>query len=119
MNHSLCIISTKSPYQGYCAREALDTAFVSSSYNIPTSLLLMGDGVYQIVAAQSPDLLPRKNLSALFKSLPLYGLEIIYVDEESLAERNLSPDQLLANHKILTALQLQALLNTHDKILSF
>ncbi|MDP0562036.1 MAG: sulfurtransferase complex subunit TusC [Candidatus Endonucleobacter sp. (ex Gigantidas childressi)] len=119
MTYSICIISTKSPYRGYSAKEALDTVMTSSSYNISTNLLLMGDGVYQIVAAQSPEQLSRKNLAALFKSLPLYGIEKVYVDETSLTERNLNAEQLLPNHEILTTAQLQTLLNKHNRILSF
>ncbi|MDP0587800.1 MAG: sulfurtransferase complex subunit TusC [Candidatus Endonucleobacter bathymodioli] len=119
MTCSICIISTKSPYRGHSAKEALDTVMTSLSYHIPTNLLLMGDGVYQIVAAQSPEQLPRKNLTALFKSLALYGIDKVYVDEAAMTERNLNAEQLLPNHKILTTLQLRTLLNKHNKIMSF
>ncbi|WP_330926403.1 sulfurtransferase complex subunit TusC [Candidatus Sororendozoicomonas aggregata] len=119
MSQSLCIISTKAPYHGQRAREALDTALVSSSFDVPTRLLLMGDGVYQLLANQSPQMLPRKNLSALLKALPLYGIDTIYVDEASLKERHISSGQLLPDHTVLTQKALTDFLSQQIKILSF
>ncbi len=119
MSQSLCIISTKAPYHGQRAREALDAAMVSSSFDVPTRLLLMGDGVYQLLASQAPEMLPRKNLSALLKALPLYGIDTIYVDEASLEERHISPGQLLPDHTVLTKKALTNFLGQQINILSF
>ncbi len=119
MTESICIISTKAPYQGQFAREALDTAFVSASYDIPTSLLLMGDGVYQLLKQQSPEQLPRKNLASLLNSLPLYGIEQIYVDSLSITERNIDPTSLQQPFQLLEPSQLAEFLDQHDKVLSF
>ena len=119
MSDAICIISTKTPYQGQSAREALDAALVSASYDIPTTLILMGDGVYQLLAGQSPEQLPRKNVSSLFKALPLYGIDTIYVDAESMSERGLTTKQLLPNHTLLSPPELRQLLQQHPKVLSF
>ena len=76
-SQSLCIISTRAPYSGQTAREALDLALVSASYDLDTSLILMGDGVYQLLDNQSPESIHRKNLTSMFKALPLYGIDSI------------------------------------------
>jgi tRNA 2-thiouridine synthesizing protein C len=119
VSQSVCIISTRPPYKGQSAREALDVALVSASYDIPTSLLLMGEGVYQLLDNQAPDSLPRKNLSALFKSLELYGIDTVYVDGESLEERNIDPEQLLPLYTLLEGDGVAAFLGQHDKVLNF
>ena len=119
MTQSVCIISTRPPYAGQFAREALDTALVSASYEIPTSLLLMGDGVYQLLDNQSPGQLPRKNLSSLFKSLALYGIETVYIDRESMDERNIEPNQLLPLYTLLEEDALPTFIQQHDKVLNF
>ncbi|MDD7804002.1 MAG: sulfurtransferase complex subunit TusC [Endozoicomonas sp. (ex Botrylloides leachii)] len=119
MSTAICVISTKAPYQGQSAREALDAVLVSASYGISTHLILMGDGVYQLFAKQSPEHLPRKNISSLLKSLPLYGITSIYIDAESLRERNIIQTQLLSNHTLLSPADLQRLLQGTSKILSF
>ncbi|WP_257281393.1 MULTISPECIES: sulfurtransferase complex subunit TusC [unclassified Endozoicomonas] len=119
MSQSICIISTQAPYRGQFAREALDAALVSASYEIPTSLLLMGDGVYQILDGQSPGQLEKKKLSSLFQSLELYGIETVYVDGESLAERHLDPEQLLPLYTLLEGDAVASFLAQQDKVLSF
>ncbi|WP_194842633.1 sulfurtransferase complex subunit TusC [Endozoicomonas sp. OPT23] len=116
---SLCVVSSQSPYRGQSAREALDAALVSASYDLPTSLLLMGDGVYQLVDHQDPSQLPRKNLLAMFKSLELYGIETVYVDSESLDERGLEPEQLLPVYTLLEGDGVATFLATQKKVLNF
>ncbi|AMO56699.1 hypothetical protein GZ77_03045 [Endozoicomonas montiporae] len=119
MNHSVCIISTRAPYHGHAAREALDAALVSASYDLNTSVLLMGDGVYQLLNHQSPEQLPRKNLSALLKALPLYGIDSVFVDYESLQERDISEDQLSEGYTLLEEGGLAPFIAQHDKVLNF
>ncbi len=116
---SVCIISSQSPYRGQGAREALDAALVSASYDLPTSLVLMGDGVYQLLDHQAPDQLPRKNLLAMFKSLELYGIDTVYVDSESLAERGLESEQLLPVYTLLEGDGVATFLATQAKVLNF
>lgn len=119
MAMSLCVISTRAPYQGQSAREALDAAFVSASCDITTSMLLAGDGVYQLLADQTPAVLPRKSLLALMKSLPLYGIETIHVDGQSLTERHIPEASLMPPFKLIPPEQLADFLSQHDKVLSF
>ena len=39
----ICIISTRPPYGSTVAKDALDTALVSASYDQETSLLFLGE----------------------------------------------------------------------------
>ncbi|WP_062267559.1 sulfurtransferase complex subunit TusC [Endozoicomonas arenosclerae] len=119
MSQSICIISTQAPYRGQFAKEALDAALVSASYEIPTSLLLMGDGVYQVLEGQSPDQLGRKNIASMFQSLELYGIETVYIDGESLGERGIAPEQLLPLYTLLEGDAVASFLAQQDKVLSF
>ena len=119
MSDALCIISTKAPYSGQSAREALDAALVAASYDIPTSLLLMGDGVYQLLNNQKPESIPRKNLTSMFQALPLYGIDSIYIDQQSLTERNIQESSLQASAHILSQENLSDFIQQHPKVLSF
>ena len=100
-------------------REALDAVMVAASFEIPTSLLLMGDGVYQLLQNQQPELLPRKNLCAMMQAFPLYDIETIYVDEQSLQERNISEDQLQLPHTLVSSAELPAFIAKHQQVLNF
>ncbi|OED45243.1 hypothetical protein ACH42_05295 [Endozoicomonas sp. (ex Bugula neritina AB1)] len=119
MPDALCVISTKAPFAGQSAREALDSALVAASYDIPTSILLMGDGVYQLLKQQQPEHIPRKNLSSMFQALSLYGIETVYVDQLSLSERNLNQDDLQVPVSLLSQEQISPFLQQHPKVLSF
>ena len=119
MSQSLCIISTKAPYAGQSAREALDVVMVAASFEIPTSLLLMGDGVYQLLQKQQPEILPRKNLSSMMRALPMYDIETIYVDQQSLQERGISDDQLQSPFTLVCATELPAFIAKHQQVLNF
>ena len=115
---SVCVISTRPPYKGQSAREALDFAMVSAAYDIPTSLILMGAGIYQLLD-NHPSNLPRKSLATLFKSLELYGIDTIYVDAQSLEERHVNPHQLLPLYTLLPADRITNFLAQYDTILNF
>lgn len=119
MEQSVCVISTRAPYHGQAAREALDVVLVSASYDLNTSLLLMGDGVYQLLNNQAPEQLPRKNLTSMLKALPMYGVETIYVDAESLEERGISEEQLLPVFTLLEEGALAPFIAQYDKVLNF
>lgn len=119
MSQSLCVISTKAPYSGQSAREALDAVMVAASFEIPTSLLLMGDGVYQLLQKQQPQLLPRKNLSAMMQAFPLYDIETIHVDEQSLQERGISENQLQSPYTLIASDKLPEFIARHQQVLNF
>ncbi|MBO9492520.1 sulfurtransferase complex subunit TusC [Thalassotalea sp. G20_0] len=119
MSHSVCVISSRAPYSGQSAREALDTALVSASYDIETSLLLMGDGVYQLLKGQEAGDIPRKNLAAMLQVLPLYGIETIYVDQLSLEERGIRSDVLQEGVTVLAEGELPLFIQQHSRVFNF
>ena len=119
MSDSVCVISTRAPYCGQGAREALDAVLVSASYDVPTSFLLMGDGVLQLLKGQDPGGISRKNLFAMLQALPLYGIETIYVDEVSLLERGLGSTELYEGATMLASGALPSFLQQHTKVLTF
>lgn len=119
MSQSLCVISTKAPFAGQSAREALDAVMVAASFEIPVSLLLMGDGVYQLLQQQQPELLPRKNLSSMMQAFPLYDIDTIHVDEQSLLERGIQKDQLQPPFTLVASDDLPAFIASHQQVLNF
>lgn len=119
MSQSVCIISTRAPYQGQSAREALDAVLVCTSYDVPTTLLLMGDGVLQLLTGQDSQQIPRKNISAMLQVLALYGIETIHVDETSLLERGLDTTDLCQAVTVLGKDDLSLFIGQHSKVLNF
>lgn len=119
MSQSVCIISTRTPYGGQFAREALDAVLVCASYDIPAAFLLMGDGVFQLLTGQGSQHIQRKNHSAMLSMLPLYGIETIHVDETSLQERGIAASQLCQPVTVLSQGELPTFIRQHAKVLNF
>lgn len=119
MSLSICVISTRAPYHGQFAREALDAVLVSASYDIETRYLLIGDGVFQLLKGQESDLIPRKNLSSMLQVLPLYGVDTIHVDGYSLRERGIGLDNLQEGVTVLDQAELPRFIQQHARVLNF
>lgn len=75
---SLLIILTQGPNASSANQEALDIALAAASFDQPVSLLFEGDGVYQLLTEQDPNIVGRKNLSKAMKAFPIYGIEKLY-----------------------------------------
>lgn len=114
---SLLLVSQHAPWQGLMARETLDIALAGGAFDLPVSLLWQGDGVYQLLDGQNPEQLQQKNLQAQLASLPLFGLESLFVCRDSLAERNLLDAPQVLEVKLLDAAGVRELLAGHAQVL--
>ena len=116
----IMVISRQAPYGNQRAREALDTALVSATYDQDVSLVFMDDGVFQLLKQQQASVIEQKNLAANLSSLPLYGVEKIYVHSESLSARGLAAsDLILDDIQCVDSPALKQLLKEQDHLLSF
>lgn len=95
MSKSLSVIFNKAPYGSQSGRELLDIALMAAAFDMQISALFLGDGVYQLLNNQQPDILNMKNHSQTFKAMELYGIETVLVAEDDLSHRRLSASQLL------------------------
>ncbi len=77
-------IQHRAPYQGYSALETLDALLVAAAFGQNPSVLFQGDGVWQLLPSQEAQLMARASVVAQLEALPLYDVDDIYVDEESL-----------------------------------
>jgi tRNA 2-thiouridine synthesizing protein C len=100
-------------------RESLDLTLAMSAFNESLSLFFIDDGVYQLLASQSPGEILQKHYLPLFKMLALYDVENIYVCDKSLKERGLTTEMLGVEVKTLNKQQLQQQLSDQDQLLSF
>ena len=96
MSKSICIVFNKAPYGSQAGRELLDIALMAAAFEMPITAVFVGQGIYQLLNNQQPDILNIKNHSATFKALPLYDIEQILVEQSSLQQLNLKRNDLLA-----------------------
>lgn len=84
------IINSRSPYGDNAGKDALDLALIFGSYEQQISLFFHGDGVYQLITQQSPELIQQKNYLKTFGAFELYDVNHIYVCQQSLKQRQLT-----------------------------
>lgn len=83
------------------------------------SVLLLDDGIFQVVDDQDARELGTKDYSVSYKALADYGVEHIYCSDRHLEARNLTTADLLVAVEPLSDEEVRTLLAEHDVILSF
>ncbi|MDO8269011.1 MAG: sulfurtransferase complex subunit TusC [Moraxellaceae bacterium] len=115
----ILFIQHKAPYGSESPSETLDAALVCAAFGQTVSLLFQGDGVWQLLPEQQGQALERKTLIAQLGALPLYDIEHIYADADSLRERGLEHEQLGLPVTVLEADALRELVATQHSVLRF
>lgn len=106
----------RTPYGSVAAAEALDLALAAAAFDRPVSLLFLGDGVWQLATGQAPAGIARKDWTRAFGALADFGIEAVFAEAESLAERGLSAQGLALPVRVLDAVGVRALLDGHEAI---
>lgn len=118
MAKSLLVISRQAPWAGPGAREALDIVLAGGAFDLPLGLLFLDDGVFQLSAAQQPNTIQQKDLTANLRALPMFGVEDLFACEYSLAERGLNPQNLNLEVKTLDTQAVSALIERYDQVIT-
>ena len=112
-------IQHRAPFDGHAAAELLDALLVSAAFGQNPTVLFHGDGVWQLIGPQEPAALGCKSLVAQLEALPLYDVENILVEQESLDSRGLSAAQLALPVRAVSRSELPSLLAEHSPVLRF
>ena len=116
---SFLFICRRAPYGNSLAREALDVALTAATFDQTVSMLFTGDGVLQLVASQNPAAIGQKALDKQLAALPLYDVNTLYVDANSLSARGIETSQLKLPVQLLNAEQIAAKIAAHDVVMGF
>ncbi len=115
----LLVIFTQPPLTASLAKEGLDLALVSSTFEQRTGLVFLGAGILQLHQNQQPDTLALKGTQAMLKALELYDIDKIFVDEQALHDYSLTTESLLLTTESCNKKKLQQLISTSRNILTF
>jgi tRNA 2-thiouridine synthesizing protein C len=89
-------VNRRAPYGSVYALESLEVVLIGAAFEQDVSLLFVDDGVYQLKNGQDTGAVEMKNFSPTYNALGDYDVNKIYVCRESLEERNLATDDLMA-----------------------
>lgn len=115
----LTVVFQSAPHGNSRGREGLDLLLLNASYEVECAALFVGDGVYQLITGQQPQLIDSKDHIVTFKALPLYDVEQIVVCQQSLQERGLSGENLIVDADLKTPSEISTLLANSKEVLTF
>ena len=107
------------PHGSASGREGLDVILAASNYTEDLQVFFIGDGVMQLLKAQTPETILAKDYIQGFKLLSLCDVDAIYVCHRSLAERGFTQADLLIDCQIVNETDFSDQLATCDRILGF
>jgi tRNA 2-thiouridine synthesizing protein C len=90
----ILFVLRKPAHSGAYAQEMLDIIMTTAAFDQEVSVLLLDNAVFQIKKQQKPESSGLKDTAAIFKALPIYKIQPLYAEKESLEERGLAPDNL-------------------------
>lgn len=89
------IVNRRGPYGTVYGMEALDAMLAASAFEQDLSAVFLDDGVYQLKQGQNPAVLQFRHYTKTFAALSDFGIEQLYVEQESLFERGLCQADLM------------------------
>lgn len=117
------VLMRKAPYGSLYNWEGLQVLLIMGAYQmqgvIEIAVAFVDDGVFAIARGQDPAGLGVKTLSKTYPALPDFDIERFYVDAQSLADRNLTLDDLVIPTEPLDGAGMARLLEAQDAVLPF
>lgn len=116
---SLLLVFRRAPYGRSLSRAGYDVALAAAAFEQPVSLLFLDDGVWQLLPEQHADAIGARSITRTLESLPLYDIDTLYVDSDSLAHRGLVAESLIDTATPLDAAAVRELMASHRQVLVF
>ena len=114
----MMFVSRRAPHGTVYALETLEAMLLAGAFPLQVSVVFMDDGVFALKAGQQPLAVGMKNFAAAYRALADHGVEELFVEQESLARRGLSPADLMVPVASIDSAALGELMSAQDIILS-
>lgn len=111
-------LSRSAPYGSNRAQVCLDAALATAVFEQTVNYVFLDDGVYQLLKDQNADKIFTKTIGNAIETLELYGIQNIFIKEDSLRERNLSIDDLAIKVEPLSNKKLAELIDGSDSVIN-
>lgn len=116
---SLVIIFRHAPLGTTSAREGLDFAMLSASFEQQVSLVFTNEAVLHLLAGQTPENAGSKDYISAFKALSLYDIDTVLVCAQSMSSLGLTANDLNITANIVQPTTITQTLQTADEVLVF
>jgi tRNA 2-thiouridine synthesizing protein C len=112
-------VNRKAPHGTIYALESLETVLIGAAFDQDVSLVFMDDGVYQLKKGFNTKGIEAKNFQPTYRALDDYDVNKLYVEEEALAARGLTADDMCVPVEVMNRARIGELMEEQDVILSF
>ena len=112
----ITFISRSAPYGSNRANLCLDMALACAVFEQDVNYVFLDDGIYQLLKGQDGAAIQNKTLGSALETLALYSLENVYVDQQSLKERDIDAAELLPSIKLIENDALSRLIKNADLV---
>lgn len=113
------LVYQRPPYGSTLARDALDVALAAAAFGQSVSVLFLGDGVWQLRAAQRGAAIDHKDFDRQLAALPMYDIDHLYAAADALRERRLTAADLVLPVTALEPDAIGSFIASYDVVLSF
>ena len=118
---SMLIVLNSAPYGTTNCKDALDVALTMAAFDQAPNILLRGEGL-QLLQVNTEIDVSFKNPKKILFGLPIYDIEVIYVEQSELQKNDIT-DQHLASLplriEILTHKNLSEFYESHHHVIVF
>jgi tRNA 2-thiouridine synthesizing protein C len=112
-------VNRKAPYGTIYALESLEVVLIAAAFDQECSMAFLDDGVYQLKKGHQTKGIEVKGFEKTYGALEDYDIDKLYVDQESLAARGLTAEDLCVPVQVMGRAELGKLMEEQDVLLSF
>lgn len=117
--HKLLYLFTCGPYSCASGNEGLDAVLAGSALEQDLSLLFIHDGVFQLLAGQDTADSELKQFTRTFRALEDFGVQRLYVHDQSMCSRGLTVEQLSVQVSELDSAGVASLIQQQYRVFTF
>ena len=114
--NTITFISRSSPYGQNQAHLCLDMALASAVFDQQVNYVFLEDGVFQLLNSQNAESINSKTIGNAIETLDLYGIEKLFVDENSLSKRNIKQSDLILDVEVVARSKISELIDQSDTV---
>lgn len=115
---TVLVVCARPPLRGVLAREALDAIMALAVFDVSVTVLFCGDGVWQLLGTDMRSPHTGKSPARQLAALPMYDVDRLLADAQSLTERGIDADALIDEVNVIDSGDIAALLAEHELVLS-
>ena len=119
MGGKVAMLMRKAPYGSVYPAEGFRAMMGVAVFELALCVIFLDDGVYTLARGQNPAALDMKPLGEGFPTLSDVGIKEFYVHDQSLAERGLSPEDLVIPARVVSGSEIEKILAGCSAVLPF